>query len=113
MSLEWNGKTIETDANGYLTDPNDWSEGLAVEIAKGDGIDELTQEHWDVLHYLRDAYLNDNQHQPNDREIVKYCSSKWGRKISTKDVYTLFPKKPSKQACLIAGLPETRRKGGY
>lgn len=113
MSIELNGKTIETDANGYLVDPADWSEEVAVEIAKGEGIDPLTQEHMDIIHYLRDEFLNNNQHQPNDREINKFCADKWGRKVSSKEVYDLFPGKPSKQACMIAGLPETKRKGGY
>jgi tRNA 2-thiouridine synthesizing protein E len=113
MSFECNGKTIETDANGYLADPTEWSEAVAVGLAKADGIHELTQEHWDVIHFLREEYFNNNQHQPNDREINKHCSDKWGRKVSSKEVYDLFPGKPSKQACMIAGLPETRRKGGY
>lgn len=112
MAYEIDGKTIETNENGYLLDPQDWDEEVAEHIAKDEGI-ELTQEHWDLLHYLRDEYINNNGHQPNDREINKYCGEKWGRKVSSKEVYDLFPGKPSKQAGKIAGLPESKRKGGY
>ncbi len=112
MAYEVNGRTIETDANGYLTDPNAWDEEVAKVIAESEGI-ELTPEHWDVIHYLREEYFDNNQSQPNDREIIKFLSKKWGRKITSKEAYKLFPLKPSKQACKIAGLPETRRKGGY
>jgi tRNA 2-thiouridine synthesizing protein E len=40
-------------------------------------------------------------------------SAKWEEKISAKDLYDLFPMQPSKQAAKIAGLPESKRKGGY
>jgi len=112
MAFEVNGKTIETDANGYLADLTQWDEDVAKLIAQEEGL-ELTQEHWDLIHYLRDAYVNENAHQPNDRDINKYLGDKWGRKVSSKEVYDLFPGKPSKQAAKVAGLPETRRKGGY
>ncbi len=112
MAYEFEGKTIETDANGYLTDVNDWSEGLAKVIADQEGV-ELTEKHWDLINYLRDEYINNAGNQPNTRNIVKAMSSKWGEKIGQKDIYDLFPKDPSKQGGRIGGLPETRRKGGY
>jgi tRNA 2-thiouridine synthesizing protein E len=113
MALDFNGKTIETDANGYLVDANDWSEELAAVLAKEEGIEELTQQHWDLINYLREEYFNNGGHQPNNREINKHLASLWGKKIGSKDVFALFPLGPSKQAGKIAGLPESRRKGGY
>ncbi|MCU0971640.1 MAG: TusE/DsrC/DsvC family sulfur relay protein [Gammaproteobacteria bacterium] len=86
MAYEVNGKTIETDANGYLVDLHEWNEEVAKLIAKDEGL-ELTQEHWDLVHYLRDAYVNENGHQPNDREINKFLGEKWGRKISSNFVW--------------------------
>lgn len=112
MALEIGGKTIETTENGYLVNLTDWSEEIATEIAKQEGI-ELTDKHWDLLNYLRDEYINNNGHQPNNREINKHLSKVWGTKVGSKDVFELFPGNPSKQAGLIAGLPESRRKGGY
>ena len=114
MSYEINGKTVETDANGYLVDINDWNEEVGAAIAETEGV-ELTDEHWDVINYLRDAYINENGHQPNNREMIKAMSKKWGRKIGSKDLFVLFPGGggPSKQAAKIGGLPESRRKGGY
>lgn len=112
MSYELNGKTIETNDSGYLNDPNDWSKELAAVIAADEGI-ELTDAHMDVLNYLRDEYLNNGQNQPNERTILKAMGAAWGKRISSKDLYELFPKMPSKQGGKIAGLPESRRKGGY
>jgi tRNA 2-thiouridine synthesizing protein E len=112
MSIEVDGKTIETDGNGYLVEISDWSEAVAGEIAKTEGI-ELTEKHWDLVNFLRDSYVNENGHQPNNREINKHLAKAWGEKVGSKDVFNLFPGNPSKQAGKIAGLPESKRKGGY
>jgi len=112
MTYEAEGRTIDADANGYLVDLNDWSEAVAAQIAAVEELD-LTERHWDVIRYLRDEYINNNQNQPNERTLVKAMSKAWGEKISSKDLYDLFPRMPSKQGGKIAGLPESRRKGGY
>jgi tRNA 2-thiouridine synthesizing protein E len=112
MAYEIDGKTIETDANGYLADPNDWSEELARLIAADEEI-ELTDKHLDVLNYLREEWFDNGNNQPNERTILKAMGERWGARISSKDLYDLFPKMPSKQGGKIAGLPESRRKGGY
>jgi tRNA 2-thiouridine synthesizing protein E len=104
---------LETNPNGYLLELSDWSEKVAEAIAAKEGI-ELTQRHWDLIHYLRDEYINNNENQPNTRTIVKAMQQLWDdRKVDAKTVYDLFPLDPSKQGGRIAGLPESRRKGGY
>jgi len=113
MSYDFEGRTIDTDANGYLANADDWTPELAAHIAKSEGIAELTQDHMDVIDYLRDAYFNQGGEQPNTRTIIKAMSEQWGRSVSQKDLYDLFPLDPSKQGGRIAGLPESRRKGGY
>jgi len=113
MAIDFNGKSIETNANGYLVDANDWSEELAAVIAKSENIDALTEKHWDIINYLRDEYFNNAGSQPNERTIIKAMADKWNEKIAQKDTFALFPGMPSKQAGKIAGLPESRRKGGY
>ncbi len=112
MSYDFNGNTIDTDANGFLKNTEDWSKELAEFIAQNEGI-TLTPKHWDLIEYLRDCYFNHNGEQPNTRTIVKAMADKWGTNVIQKDVYDLFPKDPSKQGGRIAGLPGSRRKGGY
>lgn len=111
MALEVNGKSIETDGNGNLTDPHSWNEDVARALAAEDSI-ELTQGHWDVINYLRTEYTENNE-QPMERAINKGMSKVWGRKVTSKDLYDLFPLAPSKQGNKIAGLPYVARKGGY
>lgn len=112
MSIEVNGKTIETTATGFLVNQEDWNEDVAKVIADDEGI-ELTERHWDFIKYLRDEYFNNNANQPNNRMILKDMGKLWGEKIDSKTMYDLFPGNPSKQGGRIAGLPESMRKGGY
>ena len=112
MGYEVNGATIETNEKGYLVNIEDWSEDVAAAIAAAENV-TLNEQAWDLINFLRDEYINNNGNQPNDRNIVKAMSDKWGTSVSSKDLYNLFPMQPSKQAAKIGGLPESRRKGGY
>jgi TusE/DsrC/DsvC family sulfur relay protein len=113
MAFEFNGQSVETTASGYLVNQEDWSEDLARAMAEAEEVGELTERHWDVLNYLRDEYFENRENQPNTRAIIKAMSEKWGEKIKQDALYALFPLDPSKQGGRIAGLPESRRKGGY
>ena len=114
MALEINGKTIEVTEAGYLVDLNDWDQAVAQQLAAEEGIEALTDQHWDVLHYLREEYINNNGNQPMERAILRVMAEKWdNKKLSSKDLYNLFPRAPSKQGLKVAGLPATNRKGGY
>lgn len=112
MAYELNGKTIETDAEGYLADASDWTEELIPVIAAADGL-ALTERHYDVVKYLRDEHVNNAGNEPNERTILKDMSKKWGDKVTSKYMYELFPGMPSKQGRKFAGLPKSTRKGGY
>ena len=112
MAYEVDGKVVETNEKGYLVEPTDWTEKIAEIIAAEEEV-SLTDKHWDIIHYLREEYLNNGGNQPNERTILKAMSAKWGTKATSKDMYELFPHMPSKQGGKIAGLPESRRKGGY
>jgi tRNA 2-thiouridine synthesizing protein E len=112
MHYEFDGRRIEATATGYLVELDDWSRELAEHIASLEKI-ELSPRHWDVIDYLRDEYINNNQSTPNTRTILKAMSERWGEKIEQKALYDLFPLDPSKQGGRIAGLPESKRKGGY
>ena len=113
MALEVDGRTIETNDTGYLINLDDWSERVAEVIAEKEDI-ALTQRHWDLINYLRDQYFNEGGLNPNTRTIVKAMQDLWqDSSVDSKTIYTLFPLDPSKQGGRIAGVPESRRKGGY
>lgn len=113
MAINANGKEVETTDTGFLVDIGDWSEEVAGVIAQQENI-KLTDKHWDIINFLRDEFINNNENQPNTRSMVKAMAKAWGdKKLNAKVLYDLFPGNPSKQAGRIGGLPESRRKGGY
>ncbi len=113
MGFTLDGKEIETTESGFLVNLEDWSAELAGMIAEEEQL-ELGERHWDVINYLRDEYVNNGANQPNTRNLVKAMSKAWNdRSVNAKTLYDLFPGDPSKQGGRIAGLPESRRKGGY
>ena len=113
MAITVNGKEIEINESGYLSNTEDWSEDVANALAETQGL-TLSQRHWDVINYLRSEYFENNGNQPNNRVMAKAMTEKWpGEKVNASTLFELFPGTPSKQAGLIAGLPESLRKGGY
>lgn len=112
MAYEFDGRTIATTPAGYLVEQEDWNRSLAEHIAGLEQI-SLTGRHWDVIDYLREEYFENNQSTPNTRAIIKAMGDKWNERVDQKTLYDLFPLDPSKQGGRIAGLPESRRKGGY
>jgi len=105
MAYEVNGKSFESDEEGYLIDIASWNEDLAALIAKDEEID-MTEEHWQVVNFLRE-YYNEYQIAPAVRVLVKAVKKQFGpEKGSNKYLYELFPYGPAKQACKIAGLPK-------
>ncbi|HCH02137.1 MAG TPA: sulfurtransferase TusE [Vibrio sp.] len=102
---QYNGKTIETDKEGYLLNHTDWQEDLVPMIAEQEGI-ELTDAHWEVVLFVRNFYLEFNT-SPAVRMLVKAMEKEHGpEKGNSKYLFTLFRKGPAKQATKLAGLPK-------
>ena len=52
--VELGGEQIEIDEDGFIQDPDKWNKGVAADLAKTEGVDDLTEEHWKVVNYLRE-----------------------------------------------------------
>lgn len=91
-------RPIEVDPEGFLTDPSQWDEDLAVALARQIGI-TLTEAHWVPLRFLRRDHA-DRGETPTLRRV----STVGG--VPIKDLFALFPQKPAKKMAYIAGLPK-------
>jgi TusE/DsrC/DsvC family sulfur relay protein len=105
MAIEVNGKSYETDEEGYLVNLADWNEDVGAVLAQSEGV-TMTEQHWEVVNFLRD-YYNEFQIAPAVRVLTKAIGKKLGpEKGNSQYLYELFPYGPAKQACKIAGLPK-------
>ena len=105
MAIEVNGKSFETDEEGYLANLNDWEKDVATVMAKEDDI-ELSDDHWEIINFLRE-YYEEYQIAPAVRVLTKAVGKNLGKdKGNSKYLYELFPYGPGKQACKFAGLPK-------
>ena len=102
--------SVDRSANGYLENINDWNEEIAAAIFAEEEIDP-TEEHWDTVRYVRQCILDGDE--PNERGIMKAMGKKWGRKVSSKEMYEMFPEMPSKPGLKLGGCPQSTRKVGY
>ncbi len=103
--IEYQGQTIDTDAEGYLLDHTQWHPDLIEVLAAEEGI-ELTPSHLEVIHFVRDFYVEFNT-SPAIRMLVKAMAKQYGpEKGSSKYLFKLFKEGPAKQATKLAGLPK-------
>lgn len=103
--LEHNGQQIPLDKHGYLANHQDWDKALALIFAEQENI-EMTDNHWEVVHFVRNFYIEFNT-SPAVRVLVKAIGKSLGAdKGNSRYLYKLFPKGPAKQATKIAGLPK-------
>ena len=95
------GTTVTVNDEGFFENPDEWTEAMAPEIAQGEGIGELTEDHWRVLKFMRSEYA-EKATGPTVRVLGKTSG------VSVKELYQLFPKGPAKVAARIAGIPKPR-----
>jgi tRNA 2-thiouridine synthesizing protein E len=91
--------TIEVDEDGFMQEPEKWNETVAAALGTTEGVDDLTDEHWKVVNYLRDYFLQFGV-APMIRKLCKETG------FDLKKIYVLFPSGPAKGACKVAGLPK-------
>ena len=96
----------ELDEYGYMLHPAVWTEGVAELLARDLLPGALTEEHWRVIHYLREYYRKYGTVPP----VRMLCRD---THESLQHIYELFPGNCprglcaglAKCACKIAGMP--------
>ena len=98
-TFEVHGKCYAVDEDGFLEEPTTWSQDVAKDFACSEAINELTEEHWKVINYIRNYYL-----QFGIAPMIRKLCKETGFKLN--EIYKLFPSGPAKGACKLAGLPK-------
>jgi tRNA 2-thiouridine synthesizing protein E len=92
---------VSVNEEGFFDDPTQWTEDMAPEIARAEGIDPLTDRHWQVIRFMRSEFAEKGT-GPTVRVLGKTSG------VSVKELYQLFPKGPAKLAAKVAGIPKPR-----
>lgn len=92
-------KILEFDQDGFLRNPELWDDDVARAIANDEGINEMSEQHWSVVRFIR-SYWKEHDLAPAVRLLCKESG------VSVRDVYKLFTSGPARGACRIAGLPK-------
>ena len=92
---------VEVDAEGFLTNAEQWNEQIAQAIATDNDVPELTERHWLVVRFMRERYLASGT-APSIRSLGKESG------VPVKELYQLFPKGPAKLAAKIGGIPKPK-----
>lgn len=92
-------KDLELDKDGFMIDPNLWNEQVALAIASEEGIEEMTENHWKIVNFIRE-YWKENNLAPAVRLLCKETG------VSVREIYKLFTSGPARGACRVAGLPK-------
>ena len=95
------GINVELNDEGFLVDPSQWTEAMAVELSRKEGIEPLTERQWQVIRFMRSEYLAKGT-GPSVRVLGKTSG------VPIKELYQLFPKGPAKTAAKIAGIPKPK-----
>jgi len=98
------GHTIVLDADGHLVEPSDWSETIAEEMARLDGV-ALGRLHWWLIRFVRDHHREYGM-----PPLMRVAVSAMRRDADVEDassrtLYRLFPDGPIREACRYGGLP--------
>jgi TusE/DsrC/DsvC family sulfur relay protein len=93
-----NGRPIQVNEEGFLTDPGEWDEGLGKALAAAIGI-TLTDEHWEAIRFLRADFT-----EQGETATLRRVSTRSG--IPVKTLFALFPQKPAKKMAYVSGLPK-------
>jgi TusE/DsrC/DsvC family sulfur relay protein len=91
--------SIAVDEDGFMENPEVWNTDVALALATTEGVEALGDDHWKLVNYLRNYYLQFGV-APMIRKLCKETG------FDLKKVYELFPSGPAKGACKVAGLPK-------
>lgn len=92
-----NNRSIDFDAEGFMTNHRDWDLEIAKLLAVEEGIPQLSDRHVIVLNYMRKEFEAKGD-GPSMRKLTKESG------VPTKELYELFPGGPAKKAARIAGI---------
>jgi dissimilatory sulfite reductase related protein len=95
------GREILFDGDGFLWNPSDWDDEVAVELGVERGICRLNEDQWRAIRFLR-TYYAENGRSPLNRTLTQ------GLGMTLLELERLFPDGIKHGARRLAGLPNPK-----
>ena len=104
FTMDVNGNDILCDGEGYLLDLEAWSKDYVYASVAREQL-ELSDEHWQVIYFIRNFYEEHGVQAPV-RDMIKHFKKTWGKeKGNSRYLHQIFPKGgPQKQGNRLAGV---------
>lgn len=99
MATTYEERELVLDEDGFLREIDKWNVNVAEQLARMEGINEMTVEHWKLITAIRCHYERTGV-SPRCREILKESG------FTKEDMYRLFPSGHIRGAYKLAGLPK-------
>lgn len=99
LTISFKNKKFEINEEGYLKVFDSWAEEFSHAMARQEGIEKLTDEHWQIIRYVRDYYVKHGI-APMILKLQRDL------KISIWRLHELFPTTSERAICKISGLPK-------
>lgn len=99
---------LQRDPEGYLVNPEEWNEDIAMQLANEEEI-SLNDTYWLILKFMR-QYYHEHSIAPDVRHVSSFISKELecSKSDAKKMIFELFPYGYVKQACKISGMKKPR-----
>lgn len=92
-NIEYGGKRINVDDDGFLANLEDWDEKVAQGLAEREGVGQLKDEHMEIVKFMRSyykkyhafpilSYVCKNIHQPKECVSEEFINPEKAWKIA-------------------------------
>lgn len=89
---------VALDGDGFLVELSSWSREVAEDLAERNDLAPLSDDHWKIIEFVRDYYLERGVGPP----IIKISKATG---MSSKQICSLFPCGVGRGCYRLAGLP--------
>lgn len=95
---------LDHDPEGHMYDLAPWTRNLAQNLARQEGLGDLSEMQWRVIYHLRGQYRRTGC-ADTVRHLMRGLEEEFADEGGRRHLYRLFPQGPATQGSRLAGVP--------
>lgn len=92
------------DPEGHMYDLPPWTYATAQQLANAEGLGDLSDQQWRVIHALRRLFRK-NGRAASSRQLIRSLEYTFAAEFGFRNLYQMFPMGPAIQGSRLAGVP--------